>query len=82
MNLILESTIAEASDADLQNISSSFVDRSPEELLKWSLDQFGRDVALATGFGAEGCVLIHMLASVDKTARFFFLDTDLLFPET
>jgi len=55
---------------------------SAEAVLRWALQKFGRDVALATGFGAEGCVLIRMLAEIDTNARIFYLDTDLLFPET
>ena len=39
-------------------------------------------MGLATGFGAEGCVLIDMLARVHPRMRVFYLDTDLLFPET
>jgi 3'-phosphoadenosine 5'-phosphosulfate sulfotransferase (PAPS reductase)/FAD synthetase len=55
---------------------------SAEAVLRWALQKFGQDVALATGFGAEGCVLIRMLAEIDTNARIFYLDTDLLFPET
>ena len=55
---------------------------SAETVLRWALQKFGQDVALATGFGAEGCVLIRMLAEIDTNARMFYLDTDLLFPET
>ena len=55
---------------------------SAEAVLRWALQKFGQDVALATGFGAEGCVLIRMLAEIDTDARIFYLDTDLLFPET
>ena len=55
---------------------------SAEVVLRWALQKFGQDVALATGFGAEGCVLIRMLAEIDTNARVFYLDTDLLFPET
>jgi len=54
----------------------------PEAVLRWSLREFGSDVALATGFGAEGCVLIHMVSTINQNARIFYLDTDLLFPET
>ncbi|PYS68573.1 MAG: phosphoadenosine phosphosulfate reductase, partial [Acidobacteria bacterium] len=54
---------------------------SAETVLRWALQKFGQDVALATGFGAEGCVLIRMLAEIDTNARMFYLDTDLLFPE-
>src|SRR3989441_7276792 len=34
------------------------------------------------GFGAEGCVLVAMLSGIRAGARIFYLDTDLLFPET
>ncbi|MEJ7616298.1 MAG: phosphoadenylyl-sulfate reductase [Pyrinomonadaceae bacterium] len=44
--------------------------------------EFGPDVALATGFGAEGCVLIDIVARSRSQMRIFYLDTGLLFPET
>ena len=69
-------------DEELQEISAEYETRSPEAVLRWALEQFDDAVALATGFGAEGCVLIHMLAGINPDARIFYLDTDLLFPET
>src|SRR5687768_9293483 len=54
----------------------------PEAVLRWAVEEFGADVALATGFGAEGCVLVAMLAAISPGTRIFYLDTDLLFPET
>src|SRR6266545_2985189 len=69
-------------DEDLQAISAEFETKPPEVVLRWALAEFGPDVALATGFGAEGCVLIDMVARITKNARIFYLDTDLLFPET
>src|SRR5678816_486404 len=68
--------------ADLDLISSELELESAEDVLRWAMQEFGPDVALATGFGAEGCVLIRMLSEVDRNARMFYLDTDLLFPET
>ncbi|MGH9881773.1 MAG: phosphoadenylyl-sulfate reductase, partial [Pyrinomonadaceae bacterium] len=47
-----------------------------------AVEGFGPEVALATGFGAEGCVLVAMLSSISPGTRIFYLDTDLLFPET
>jgi phosphoadenosine phosphosulfate reductase len=72
----------EIADEDLQAISAEFETKPPEAVLRWALAEFGPDVALATGFGAEGCVLIDMVAGLTKNARIFYLDTDLLFPET
>ncbi len=78
-----ESTLGhEIAEEDLQAISAEFETKPPEVVLRWALAEFGPDVALATGFGAEGCVLIDMVARITKNARIFYLDTDLLFPET
>ncbi|HEY9500388.1 MAG TPA: phosphoadenylyl-sulfate reductase [Pyrinomonadaceae bacterium] len=63
-------------------IPETLDDATPEEVLSWAIEQFGSDVALATGFGTEGCVLVDMIAKIDPTIRIFYLDTDLLFPET
>jgi phosphoadenosine phosphosulfate reductase len=71
-----------AVDDNLEFISSELELESAEAVLRWALREFGPDVALATGFGAEGCVLIRMLSEIDHNARMFYLDTDLLFPET
>jgi phosphoadenosine phosphosulfate reductase len=72
----------ETADRDWRLISDEFEDASPEVLLRWAVEEFGPDVALATGFGAEGCVLVAMLSAISPGTRIFYLDTDLLFPET
>lgn len=69
-------------DEDLQYLSKRLEFATPKEILSWANTEFGNEVALATGFGAEGCALISMLAEINPKARFFYLDTDLLFPET
>src|SRR5262245_46430815 len=72
----------EINQEDLAVLAREFETMPAEEVLRWSLQEFGSEVALATGFGAEGCVLMHMLSRIDRSARIFYLDTDLLFPET
>lgn len=67
---------------DLAELSNRFELASPKEILSWANQEFGHKTALATGFGAEGCMLISILAEINPQARFFYLDTDLLFPET
>lgn len=75
---IYESEIKE----EIEALGSRFEKTPPVEVLRWALQRFGKSVALATGFGAEGCVLVHILANVDPDARIFYLDTGLLFQET
>jgi phosphoadenosine phosphosulfate reductase len=53
-----------------------------DEVLDWALHRFDRQVAMASGFGPEGMVLIDMAARLRPDIRVFTLNTDLLFPET
>jgi phosphoadenosine phosphosulfate reductase len=53
-----------------------------EEVLAWAAERFAPRLTLATGFGAEGCVLIDLIARADLPVDLFTLDTGLLFPET
>ncbi len=77
------STISEeAIGKDLKAISHEFDSASPEEVLRWAVEEYSPDIALATGFGVEGCVLVSMLSAISPGTRIFYLDTDLLFPET
>ena len=82
MSVATLSFAAESTDEDLKLISDEFETASPAVILRWAVEEFGLDVALATGFGAEGCVLVAMLSAISKDTRIFYLDTDLLFPET
>ena len=66
----------------VENIPIEFEGARPPDVLRWSYDEFGSDVAMATGFDIEGCVLTGMLAETGCDIRLSYLDTDLLFPET
>ena len=82
MALAALSISEETAEKDWQTISDGFEKASPEDVLRWAIKEFDPDVALATGFGAEGCVLVSMLSAIRSGTRIFYLDTDLLFPET
>ncbi len=87
MSLAALSISEETINKDWKAISNEFETASPEEVLRWAIKEFSPHVALATGFGAEGCVLVAMLSAIRSTrdsmgTRIFYLDTDLLFPET
>ena len=55
---------------------------TPEEVLRWGWDAYGTKLTMATAFGAEGCVIISMLADITKDVYLFNLDTGYQFPET
>jgi phosphoadenosine phosphosulfate reductase len=56
--------------------------RPPEQALGWAAERFAPKVAFATGFGAEGCLLVDVIARHGLAIEVFTLDTGLLFPET
>ncbi len=55
---------------------------SAEEVLEHAVERFGRSLYVACSFQKESSVIMHMLLEIDPGARFFTLDTGLLFPET
>ena len=59
-----------------------FEDKSPEELLRWSMDNFGLGAGLASSFGVEDMVLIDMIAKLNSPITIFTLDTGRLHEET
>jgi phosphoadenosine phosphosulfate reductase len=54
---------------------------TPEAILAWASRQIPR-LTFATGFGAEGCVIIDLIARAGLPIDLFTLDTGVLFPET
>lgn len=82
MSVATPSLASETTVVDLEAKAAELETEPPEAVLRWAVDEFGPDLALATGFGAEGCVLVAMLSKISRGTRIFYLDTDLLFPET
>ncbi len=57
-------------------------DATADELLRWGLDRWGDRLVVASSFGAEDVVLVDLVASIDRNARIFTLDTGRLHQET
>ena len=55
---------------------------SPAEVLAWAAKRFPGRVVFTTGFGAEGCVIIDLIAREKLGIEIVTLETGLLFPET
>lgn len=67
---------------DQHALSEDFERSAPQEILRWAVDTYGRGLTMATAFGAEGCVLMAMLAEIDPTVHIFNLETGYQFAET
>lgn len=53
-----------------------------EAVVAWIDARYRPGVVLACSFGAEDCVLVDMISRVAPAVGVFYLDTELLFPET
>jgi phosphoadenosine phosphosulfate reductase len=68
--------------AELDAASQQLETASPEEILRWAVDHYAPKFTMATAFGPEGMILIHMLAEVAPETPIFNLDTGYQFAET
>lgn len=62
--------------------NSQLANSTPKEVIAFFLKEFPKKIALSTSLGLEDQVLTQLVASIDKNARIFTLDTGRLFPET
>ena len=68
--------------APLESCAAALEGAPPEEVLRWAVDRYADRLTFATGFGAEGCVLIDLIGRHRLPIDLFTLDTGVLFPET
>ena len=65
---------------ELAERAADFDRVSPDEIIAWTLERFGRNVCFACSF--EDVVLLDMIRRQDPTCEVLFLDTGGHFPET
>jgi phosphoadenosine phosphosulfate reductase len=64
-------------------VASAKLDRaSPQEIIAWSVETYFPKLTMATAFGPEGCVIMHLLAQIEPRTHVFNLDTGYQFAET
>src|ERR1700677_1547252 len=80
--MLTASAAISASTDDWTGVNSRLAGSTPHAILEWAVERFQSRLTMATAFGAEGCVLIHLLAEIDPKVRVFNLDTGYQFPET
>jgi len=68
--------------SDITHLNFTLTDKTPEEIIRFFLEKFRKNITFATSFGAEDQVITHIIASIMPEASVFTLDTGRLFPET
>ena len=66
----------------MQISSNDYETKTAEELIQWTIDQYGLKAGLACSFGMEDMVLIDIIAKVKGPMTIFTLDTGRLHEET
>jgi phosphoadenosine phosphosulfate reductase len=52
------------------------------DAIEWAVERFGGDLRFAVSFQKTSSVIVDMVRRLGPEARFFYVDTGLLFPET
>lgn len=73
----------EVSPEQCKKVALQLKEAHPLEIIRWGVDNLGSSsLTLACSFGYEDVALVDMVSKVDPKLSIFYLDTDLLFPET
>ena len=67
---------------DWAEINGRLNQATPQEILRWAVETYYPKLTMATAFGPEGCVILHMLSEIQPKVRVFNLDTGYQFAET
>lgn len=68
--------------AFIDQLNNRFHQSTPEEILRYFVQNYPNKIIFATSLGAEDQVITHLIACLDKPIPIFTLDTGRLFPET
>jgi phosphoadenosine phosphosulfate reductase len=70
------------SPAEVRELSASFANAEPIELLSWAWNEFGSAAAIGTSFQGAGLVIMNEARRAGLPLPVFTIDTGLLFPQT
>lgn len=66
----------------IRQLNAKFQNASAQEVLSYFIKTFPEKVTFSTSLGVEDQVITHLIASMDKKANIFTLDSGRLFQET
>jgi phosphoadenosine phosphosulfate reductase len=67
---------------DAEAVAAELERKSASEVLEWAFTEFGEDLYIACSFQKTSSVVMQLATAINPRARFFYLDTDVLFRET
>ncbi len=57
-------------------------DKDPQDILRWGIERFGRQLAICTSFQSDGMAILDMAWRIDPSVRIFTVDSGRTHPET
>jgi phosphoadenosine phosphosulfate reductase len=76
------SPAARVTRAEVDRLADQLESLDVSEIVVWAAERFAPRVTFTTGFGVEGCLIVHVIGTLKLPIDIFTLDTGLLFPET
>jgi thioredoxin-dependent adenylylsulfate APS reductase len=67
---------------EITALAAEYEHRSPQEVLRWTIERFGSQAAICTSFQADGMAILDMAWRIDPAVRVFTIDTGRLPQET
>jgi phosphoadenosine phosphosulfate reductase len=67
---------------DPERISAEVEEMGAEEAIAWAIETFGDGLAFAVSFQKTSSAIVDMAHRLAPDSHFFYIDTELLFPET
>jgi phosphoadenosine phosphosulfate reductase len=74
--------VLDGEPVDPSELAAEVESLGAEEALAWAFERFGTDLRIAASFQKTSSVIVDLAHQVNPEARFFYVDTGLLFPET
>jgi phosphoadenosine phosphosulfate reductase len=78
----LSGTVPTPADLDHEAIAAELEQSTAQETLEWMFENFGERHYIACSFQKTSSITAHLASTVNPEARFFYLDTDVLFEES
>lgn len=67
---------------EIEQLNARFRGETPQEVLRWAAETFGRRVTLQSSMQKTAGVLMHMVSQIAPQMEVVFVDTGVHFPET
>jgi phosphoadenosine phosphosulfate reductase len=78
----VDAAVAAPIAEDWAEVNAQLSEATPQQIIRWAVERYYPRLTMATAFGPEGCILLHLLAEIEPRVRVFNLDTGYQFAET